>query len=127
LDLGKTPAQSVELLRRLPELAVLGRPILVAASRKDFVGALTGRPPADRLGGTLAALGAAADGGAVILRVHDVAAARDYLDVRAALRGEREVPAGLHLDPALRREPPRRGPRASQRAVGAIDERMGGA
>ena len=64
IDLAKTPAQSVELLRRLEELAVLGRPLLVALSRKDFLGALTGRPPAGRLAGTLAALGAAADGGA---------------------------------------------------------------
>jgi dihydropteroate synthase len=102
LDLAKTPAQSVELLRRLPELCALGRPVLVAASRKDFVGALTGRAPADRDAGTLAALGAAVEGGASILRVHDVAGARDFLEVRAALRGEREVP---ELDESLRREP----------------------
>jgi dihydropteroate synthase len=105
IDLGKTPAESVEILRRLPELRKLGRPLLVGVSRKDFVGALTGRPPADRRAGTLAALGAAADGGAAILRVHDVADARDYLAVRAALRGEVEVEDGLRLDPDLRREP----------------------
>ena len=88
LDLAKTPAQSVELLRRLPELGALGYPVLVAASRKDFVGALTGRPPAERDAGTLAALDAAVEGGASILRVHDVAGARDYLAVRdAAARG----------------------------------------
>jgi dihydropteroate synthase len=102
LDLAKTPAQSVELLRRLPELAALGHPLLVAASRKDFVGALTGRPPAERDAGTLAALDASVAGGASILRVHDVAGARDYLAVREALRGEREVPA---LAESLRREP----------------------
>ena len=102
LDLAKTPAQSVELLRRLPELCALGHPVLVAASRKDFVGALTGRAPADRDAGTLAALDAAVEGGASILRVHDVAGARDFLEVRAALRGEREVP---ELDESLRREP----------------------
>jgi hypothetical protein len=105
IDLAKTPAQSVELLRRLDELRVLGRPLLVAVSRKDFVGALTDRPPRDRLAGTLAALGAAADRGATMLRVHDVAAARDYLRVRAALRGELPVPAELRLPPTLRREP----------------------
>jgi dihydropteroate synthase len=104
IDLGKTPAESVEILRRLPELHALGRPLLVSASRKDFVGALTGRPPADRLPGTLAALGAAADGGAAILRVHDVPAARDYLAVRAAVNGDTAVGEGLRLDPALRRE-----------------------
>ncbi len=104
IDLAKTPAQSVELLRRLPELAALGRPLLVAVSRKDFVGALTGRPPAGRLAGTLAALGAAVEGGAAILRVHDVADARDYLAVRAAINGDASVEENLRLDLDLRRE-----------------------
>ena len=103
IDIAKTPAQSIELLRRLPELAELGRPLLVAVSRKDFVGALTGRAPAARDAGTLAAVGIAADGGADILRVHDVAAARDYLAVRGALADG--AASDLQLDPALRREP----------------------
>jgi dihydropteroate synthase len=104
IDLAKTPAQSVELLRRLPELAELDRPLLLAVSRKDFIGALTGRRPAERDAGTLAAVGAAVRGGARILRVHDVAGARDYLRVRAAL--EESVPADPHLAlaPGLRRE-----------------------
>ena len=104
IDLAKTPAESVELLRRLPELHALGRPLLVSVSRKDFVGVLTGRPPAARLAGTLAALGVAVDGGAAILRVHDVAAARDYLAVRAAVNGHARVGDGVRLDPGLRRE-----------------------
>lgn len=104
LDLGKAPAESVELLRRLAELGSLGHPLLVAASRKDFVGALTGRAPAERGAGTLAALAAAADGGASILRVHDVAGTRDFLDVRGALAGRQPVPAELRLDESLRRE-----------------------
>jgi dihydropteroate synthase len=102
IDLGKTPAESIELLRRLPELAALGRPLLVAVSRKDFVGALTGRPPAERDAGTLAAVDRAVEGGAAILRVHDVAAVRDYLVVRAALRDGAEP--GLELAEGLRRE-----------------------
>jgi dihydropteroate synthase len=102
IDLGKSPAESVELLRRLPELSALGGPLLVAASRKDFIGALTGRPPAARDAGTLAALGLAASGGADILRVHDVAAARDYLLVHEALRDG--APDDLRLDHELRRE-----------------------
>jgi dihydropteroate synthase len=102
-DFAKTPAETVELLRRLGELAALGRPLLLAVSRKDFVGALTGRAPRDRLAGTLAAIGAGCDAGASIVRVHDVRAARDYLDVRAALRGDSAVAADLRLDPALRR------------------------
>jgi dihydropteroate synthase len=102
IDIAKTPAQSVEVLRRLPELAELGRPLLVAVSRKDFVGALTGRTPAARDAGTLAAVGVAADGGARILRVHDVAAARDYLAVRGALANG--ASGDLQLDAGLRRE-----------------------
>jgi dihydropteroate synthase len=104
-DFAKTPAQTVEVLRLIPELgAELGRPVLLAASRKDFVGALTGRPPADRLAGTLAAIGEGATAGAAIVRVHDVAATRDFLTVRAALRGDIEVPRELHLDQRLRRQ-----------------------
>jgi dihydropteroate synthase len=103
IDLGKTPAESIEVLRRLPELAVLGGPLLVAVSRKDFVGALTGRAPAARDPGTLAAIDRAVAGGADILRVHDVAGVRDYLAVRAALDGE-APPARLSLAGHLRRE-----------------------
>ena len=55
-DFSKTPAQTVAVLRALPALHALGRPILLAVSRKDFVGALTRRPPRARLAGTLAAM-----------------------------------------------------------------------
>ena len=99
-DYADVVADVIELLR---ERAELGRPLLVAVSRKDFVGALTGRSPAARDAGTLAAVGVAADAGAQILRVHDVAAARDYLAVRAALANG--ASRSLELDPNLRREP----------------------
>jgi dihydropteroate synthase len=102
IDLAKTPAESVELLRRLPELAALGGPVLVAVSRKDFLGALTGQPPAGRDAATLAAVDMAVEGGAAILRVHDVRAVRDYLLARAALKGG--APPELALDVRLRRE-----------------------
>jgi dihydropteroate synthase len=104
-DFAKTPAQTIELLRGCARLHELGRPLLMAVSRKDFVGALTGRRPADRLAGSLAALGHGLDIGAQIFRVHDVAAAADYLAVRAALRGELELPADRALPDALRWEP----------------------
>ena len=104
IDLAKSPAESIEVLHRLPELAPLGRPLLLAVSRKDFVGALTGRPPAARQAGTLGALGGAADGGAAILRVHDVGEAADYLAVRGAISGD-PAPLGLELGHDLRREP----------------------
>jgi dihydropteroate synthase len=100
-DFTKTPAETVEVLRRLDEFADLGYPLLLALSRKDFVGAVTGRPPADRLGGTLGAIAAVAHH-ASILRVHDVAAVADFLRVREAIEGPPQaVPA---LDPELRRE-----------------------
>jgi dihydropteroate synthase len=104
LDLGKTPAESVVVLRRLDSLTQLDRPVMLAASRKDFLGALTGRAPRRRLAGTLAAIEAGLSGGASLLRVHDVAAVADYLRVRAALRGELELLPELRLDEALRRE-----------------------
>jgi dihydropteroate synthase len=103
-DFAKTPAETVDVLRRLGELRALGRPVLLAASRKDFLGAICDRPPAERLAGTLAAVGEGVDAGAAIVRVHDVAAARDFLTVRAALRGEVDVPHELRLDPRLRRQ-----------------------
>jgi dihydropteroate synthase len=104
-DLGKDPAHTVDLLRRLDELHALGLPILLAVSRKDFVGALTERPPRERLAGTLAAVAHGLDRGAHVLRVHDVAATRDFLTVRAALRGDLPVPRDLLLAEELRREP----------------------
>jgi dihydropteroate synthase len=101
-DFAKTPAQTIAVLRRLEELHALGRPLLLAVSRKDFVGALTGRGPRERLGGTLAAIGCGVDAGAHVLRVHDVEQAADFLRVRAALRGELDVDPGLVLDEAIR-------------------------
>jgi dihydropteroate synthase len=104
-DFAKTPAQTVRVLRALGEVVSLGRPVLLAVSRKDFIGALTQRRPRERLAGTLAAVAAGLDAGASILRVHDVAATVDFLRVRAALRGEVEVGEALRLPEALRREP----------------------
>ena len=100
-DFAKTPKETVEVLRRLDGLRELGHPILLAVSRKDFVGALTGRRPSERLAGTLGAIAVLADH-ADILRVHDIAEVADFLRVRRALGGPGNgVPA---LDPALRTE-----------------------
>ena len=106
-DFTKTPWQTIELLRGAARLHELGRPVLMALSRKDFVGALTGRQPGERGAGTLAALAHAVDLGAHIFRVHDVEAAADFLAVRAALRGELEVARDLALADELRWEQPR--------------------
>jgi dihydropteroate synthase len=98
-DFAKTPAQTVAVLRRLELLHELGRPLLLAVSRKDFLGAITGRAARDRGAATLAAVGWAADAGAHAVRVHDVRAAADFLAVRAVLRGERVLAPGDGLTP----------------------------
>ena len=103
-DFAKTPAQTVELLGDISRLHELGCPLLMAISRKDFIGALTGRPPRERLPGTLAALAYGVDQGAHIFRVHDVAAAADYLTVRGALTGESAPSRDLALAEELRHD-----------------------
>jgi dihydropteroate synthase len=90
-DFAKTPAETIEALRALPRLYELGHPLLLAVSRKYFLGAITGRPPAERLAATLAAVAWAADAGAAIVRVHDVAEVADHLRVRRVLAGDEEL------------------------------------
>jgi len=101
-DFTKTPAQTIELLEHLERLHELSRPLLMAISRKDFIGALTQRAPRARGAGTLAALAHGVEKGASIFRVHDVAAAADFLAVRAALRGEVRPARDLALADELR-------------------------
>ncbi len=85
IGFGKTLEHNLELLRRLPELAALGRPVVVGVSRKGFLGRLTGRErPADRVVASAAANALALERGATVFRVHDVAATRDALLVAAA-------------------------------------------
>jgi dihydropteroate synthase len=106
-DFAKTPAQTIELLRDLARMHELGCPLLMAISRKDFIGALTGRSPRERLPGTLAALAHGVAKGAHIFRVHDVAATRDYLTVRRALSGEEPPSRDLALAEELRHDEPK--------------------
>ena len=106
-DFGKTPAQTVEVLRRLADMRTLQRPILMALSRKDFIGAITGRPPRERGAGTLAALAWGLEAGGHLFRLHDVAAAADFIAVRDVLAGRRELAADARLAEELRREPVR--------------------
>jgi dihydropteroate synthase len=84
IGFGKTLEHNLELLRRLDEIVAIGRPVLVGASRKRFIGDLTGRPEDERLAGSVAAAVIAFGRGASMLRVHDVAATRDALAVAAA-------------------------------------------
>jgi dihydropteroate synthase len=86
LGFAKTGPQNFLLLRRLRELTQLGRPLLVGASRKSFIGRATGKRPPERLYGSVAAAALCAVQGAAILRVHDVAATRDALAVADAIR-----------------------------------------
>lgn len=83
---GKTLAHNLALLKRLPELAGLGVPLLAGWSRKSSLGALTGRPADERLAASLAAALLALLGGARILRVHDVKETRDVVLVWEAWR-----------------------------------------
>lgn len=86
IGFGKTTAHNLELLRRLDELVAIGPPVLVGASRKRFIGELSGESRPDRRdAGTLAAHLAAIAQGARIVRVHDVAAHRQAIDVWAAI------------------------------------------
>lgn len=101
-DFSKTPAQSIDVLRSLASLHELERPLLLAVSRKDFVGALTGRAPRDRLGGTLGAVAHGVRSGAHVLRLHDVAAAHDFLAVLDALEGTDPIDPALQIEDRLR-------------------------
>ncbi|WP_395631706.1 dihydropteroate synthase [Aquidulcibacter sp.] len=86
IGFGKTLAHNLTLLRDMPRFVALGRPVLVGASRKRFIAALDqGAAVEDRLGGSIAAALYAAQQGAQILRVHDVAETRQALTVQKAL------------------------------------------
>jgi dihydropteroate synthase len=88
-DFGKNTRHSLELTRRLDELVTTGWPVLVALSRKDFVGETLDLPVDERLEGTLAATAVSAWHGARVFRTHDVRATRRVLDMVASIRGTR--------------------------------------
>jgi dihydropteroate synthase len=86
IGFGKTTAHNLELLARVGEIAALGYPVLVGASRKRFIGEVTGiDEPRERLPGSLAAALMAVRNGAGIVRVHDVAATVQALTVARAI------------------------------------------
>lgn len=87
---GKTVAHNLELLRRLREIAPPGIALLAGLSRKSMLGALTGRAVEGRLAGSLALAFAALEGGARIIRCHDVAETLDVVKVWTAWRGDGE-------------------------------------
>ena len=87
IGFSKRPAQSIEVLRGLPRLTDLGRPLYIGVSRKSFLGALTGEAVDARLAAGLGATAAAYGLGARIFRTHDVKATRDALTLAEALLG----------------------------------------
>lgn len=86
IGFAKTAEQSLALLGRIGALRALGKPLLVGPSRKSFIGQVSGAPVGARLPGTLAAVAACVLAGVEIVRVHDVAEARQAADVAAAIR-----------------------------------------
>jgi dihydropteroate synthase len=84
IGFGKTIEHNLELLRRLDELAAIGRPLVIGTSRKSFLGRITGRDVTERAYATAATSVLAFERGARVFRVHDVAATADALAVAAA-------------------------------------------
>ncbi len=93
IGFGKTFAHNETLLRDLGRLTAAGRRVWIGASRKGFLGAITGRAPAERLAASLACAARAFEAGAHAVRVHDVAATVDLLAVLARIS-----PAGAGID-----------------------------
>jgi dihydropteroate synthase len=86
LGFGKTSTDNLRLIRHLGELRVLGRPIVTGASRKSFIGHVTGGSPQERIEGTSAAVTTAILNGSRVIRVHDVAAMKKVAVMADALR-----------------------------------------
>lgn len=103
-DLAKTPAQTIEVLRHLDQVRKLGRPLLLALSRKDFIGAITLRTPRNRDAGTMAAVALTAQLPGNIFRVHDVRSTVDVIKVVDVLSGRIDIPAGFELPDEIRIE-----------------------
>ena len=85
---GKTVRHNLQILKNLPQFTALGLPVLAGWSRKSTLGKLTGRPADERLAPSLAAALLALQGGATILRVHDVKETRDVIAVWEAYKNE---------------------------------------
>jgi len=90
IGFGKTVRHNLELMARLRELEVLGRPILVGTSRKSTIGKITGKPAGERLFGTAATVAICIANGASIVRVHDVPEMADVVKMADAIRGYKQ-------------------------------------
>ncbi|MBU4346585.1 MAG: dihydropteroate synthase [Candidatus Omnitrophica bacterium] len=90
IGFGKTAGHNLEILNRLSELKVLGRPLLVGASRKSFIGKILDSGPQERIFGTVSACVLAVKNGANLLRVHDVKPVSEAIKVAEAIIRERD-------------------------------------
>jgi len=87
IGFGKRPIDNLCIIKRLNEFKSLKKPLLVGASRKSFIGAVTGEDnPKERLGGSLAAAALAVERGADILRVHDVKETKQLIEIFFAVK-----------------------------------------
>ena len=86
IGFGKTKDHNLALLARLDELADAAMPVLIGVSRKSLIGMITGRPPAERVAGSVALAALSVMRGAVIVRAHDVAETLDAVKVACAFR-----------------------------------------
>ena len=92
IGFGKLPEHNVEILKRFREFKTIGQPLMVGVSRKSFIGEIyrlllqKETKPKERLFGSLAALAPAVEGGAHIVRVHDVAPTKEFLAVLDSIR-----------------------------------------
>jgi dihydropteroate synthase len=91
IGFGKSCEGNLEILRRLGEFAILGRPVLIGTSRKSFIGTILGREVKDRIFGTAATVALAVANGASLFRVHDV---RQMRDVALMAHAVTSIPAG---------------------------------
>ncbi len=89
IGFGKDVEGNLEIIRSVGKLLELGKPVLIGASRKSFIGRLSGAGIEDRLAGSLAAATAAVLNGAAAVRVHDVRETRQAVDLAVKLRGAR--------------------------------------
>lgn len=92
IGFGKTVEHNLQLLAGLPKLRGIGKPVVVGASRKSFIGQLLSAAPEHRLFGTAASVAAAVLGGAHIVRVHDVREMADVVRVADAIRAAAPAP-----------------------------------
>jgi len=88
IGFGKTWDDNLTIIKRITDFYVLGRPVMIGASQKAFIGGVTGRDAGDRLWGSLGAAAAAALYGAHMVRVHNVPETKDAVDVIDAIKRE---------------------------------------